>query len=136
MKVSEPGVGTDKFTGYEVALDSTGHLIQGRHRQNWELIRNLPCDAPANPWIRLVLGLRSNALEALVNGKTMSTYEGTEHQLGAGRVGLRTLHREAQFRNLYVQADGQLRRLRFGTADKDAWYDGVSGMWRAFRRGS
>jgi alpha-L-arabinofuranosidase len=136
VKVGDAGVGADKFTGYEVALDSTGHLILGRHRQNWESIRNVPCDVPANQWIRLVLGLRSNALEVLVNGKSMFTYQDTEHPLGAGRVGLRTWQREAQFRNLYVQTDGQLRRLRFETADKDAFNGGVSGMWRAFRRGS
>jgi alpha-L-arabinofuranosidase len=136
VKVNEPGVGADKFTGYEIALDSTGHLVLGRHRQNWEPIRNIPCEVPADRWIRLVVGLRSNALEVLVDGKSMFVYEDTVHPLGSGRVGLRTWQREAQFRNLYVQKDGQLRRLRFETADKDAWNGGVSGMWRALRCGS
>ncbi len=136
VKVNEPGVGADKFTGYEVALDSTGHLVLGRHRQNWEPIRNIPCEVPADRWIRLVIGLRSNALEVLVDGKSLFVYEDTVHPLGSGRVGLRTWQREAQFRNLYVQKDGQVRWLRFETADEDAWNGGVSGMWRALRRGS
>lgn len=136
VKVNEPGVGADKFTGYEVALDSTGHLVLGRHRQSWEPIRNIPCEVPADRWIRLVIGLRSNALEVLVDGKSMFVYEDTVHPLGSGRVGLRTWQREAQFRNLYVQKDGQAKRLRFYTAAKDTLNGGVSGMWRALRRGS
>jgi alpha-L-arabinofuranosidase len=131
VKVSEPGVGADKFTGYEIALDSTGHLVVGRHRQNWEPIRNVPCDVPVNQWIQLAVRLSGNALEVLVNGKSMLSYEDGEHPLAGGRVGLRTWQREAQFRNLYVRADGQPQRLRFDTADKDAPNAGVSGMWRA-----
>ena len=136
VKVSEAGVGADKFTGYEVALDTTGHLVLGRHRQNWESIRNIPWEVPADEWIRLAIRLGSNTLEVLVNGQSAFTYRDTEHPLGSGRVGLRTWQREARFRNLYVQADGQVRRLRFTTADKDEGNNGVSGMWRALRRGS
>jgi alpha-L-arabinofuranosidase len=136
VKVSEPGVGADKLTGYEIALDATGHLVVGRHRQNWEPIRNVPCDVPANQWIQLAVRLSGNAFEVLVNGKSMLTYEDGEHPLAGGRVGLRTWQREAHFRNLYVQADGQSRKLRFDMADEDAPNVGVSGMWRAVSRGS
>ena len=54
VKVSEPGVGADKFTGYEVALESDGRLVLGRHRQNWEPIRTVPCEVRTDEWVRLV----------------------------------------------------------------------------------
>jgi len=136
VKVSEPGVGADKFIGYEIALESDGRLVVGRHRQNWEPIRNLPCEVRVNQWISLVVRLAGNSLEVLVDGKSVVTHEDQEHPLAGGRVGLRTWQREAQFRNLYVQVDRQVRKLRFEPADKDAWNGGVSAMWRAVRRGS
>lgn len=136
VKVSEPGVGADKFTGYEVVLESGGRLVLGRHRQNWEPIRTVPCEVRPDEWVRLVVRLGGDAIEVLVNGKSVLTYEDREHPLASGRVGLRAWQREAQFRNLYVRTDGQLRKLRFDAADKDAGNSGVSGMWRAFRRGA
>jgi alpha-L-arabinofuranosidase len=136
VKVSEPGVGTDKFTGYEIALQSDGRLILGRHRQNWEPIRDVPCDVGANQWISLVVWLTGSSIEVLVDGKSVLTYEDREHPLAAGRVGLRTWQREAQFRNLCVRKDGQVRKLQFASAAKATGNAGVSGMWRPVRQGS
>jgi alpha-L-arabinofuranosidase len=110
--------------------------VLGRHRQNWEPIRTVPCEVRPDEWVRLVVRLGGDAIEVLVNGKSVLTYEDREHPLASGRVGLRAWQREAQFRNLYVRTDGQLRKLRFDAADKDAGNSGVSGMWRAFRRGA
>jgi hypothetical protein len=83
-----------------------------------------------------VVGLRSNALEVLVDGKSMFVYEDTcirwaavEWACGHGSA----RRNSATFTS---RTDGQLRRLRFETADKDARNGGVSGMWRALRRGS
>ena len=55
LKVSEPGVGADKFTAYEVSLESGGRLVLGRHRQNWEPIRSVPCGVQADQWALLVV---------------------------------------------------------------------------------
>jgi alpha-L-arabinofuranosidase len=136
VKVSEAGIGADKSNGYEVALDATGHLILGRHRQNWEPIRDVPCDVPADQWIRLAVRMTTNALEVVVNGKTMFVYEDSEHPLNNGQVGLRTWQREARFRNFYIQAGAGRRELQFKRADQDAGKGEVSGMWRPFRHGS
>jgi alpha-L-arabinofuranosidase len=136
VKVSEPSVGADKFTGYEIALESSGRLVLGRHRQNWEPIRTLPCDAGANQWVCLAVRLAGGSLEVLVGGKSVLTYEDREHPLTGGRLGLRTWQREAQFRNLYVQSDGKLRKLPFAPPETESGDSGVSGMWRAVHPGS
>ena len=136
VEVSEPSVGADKFTGYEIALESSGRLVVGRHRQNWEPIRTLPCDVRANAWTSLAVRLVGNSIEVLVGGKSILTYEDREHPLAGGRVGLRTWQREARFRGLYVQTDGKPRKLAFAPAEHDDPNGGVSGMWRAVRRGS
>jgi len=136
VKVSQPGLGADRFTGYEIALDSAGHLVLGRHRQNWEPIRNVPCEVPVNQWITLAVRTTDRSLEVLVNGKSITRFEETQHPLATGRVGLRTWQREARFRHLWIDTGGESRKMPFELAAQGAWGDGVSGMWRALRRGS
>src|SRR5882757_2979030 len=68
LKVSDAGIGADAFTGYEVSLERPGFLVIGRHRQNWEPIRRVPCDVPVNEWIKLTVRMSGNSLEVLVNG--------------------------------------------------------------------
>ena len=135
VKVSQPGTGADRFTGYEVALDTAGRLILGRHRQNWEPIREVPCDVPVRQWIPLRVRMTGAALEVLVNGRAMTRYEDTAHALGAGTFGLRTWQREARFRNLEVHRDNGGVSVPFVRAGTDAFGSGVSGMWGALRRG-
>lgn len=102
LKLSQPGMGADRFTGYEVSLETTGQLVLGRHRQNWEPIRNVPCEVPLNQWIRLTVRMTGHALEVLVNDRRITRYEDTQHPLEIGTVGLRTWQREARFRNLTI----------------------------------
>jgi hypothetical protein len=136
VKVSQPGPGADRFTGYEIALETAGQLILGRHRQNWEPIRNVPCDVPIKQWIKLTARLTGNSVEVLMNGRSLVHYEDTQHPLETGTVGLRTWQRDARFRNLTVTTGSEARQLDFALADQAAWGEGVSGMWCALRRGS
>ncbi|HEY5910446.1 MAG TPA: beta-L-arabinofuranosidase domain-containing protein [Verrucomicrobiae bacterium] len=135
VKVSQAGPGADRFTGYEVALETAGRLVLGRHRQNWEPIRNVECEVPVRQWIRLAVRLSGKSLEVLVNGRSITRYEDTEHPLESGVVGLRTWQREARFRNLATVAAGETRKHEFAYGGQGAWGGGVSGMWRALRRG-
>lgn len=136
VRVNQPGAGADRFTGYEVALDTAGRLILGRHRQNWEPIRELPCEVPVRQWIPLRVRMSGDAVEVLVNGRSVTRYKDAEHPLGAGTFGLRTWQREARFRNLALERDGRAELVPFVRADADGCGGGVSGMWRVLRRGS
>ena len=115
LKVDQPGVGADRFTGYEVSLETSGKLVLGRHRQNWEPLREVPCAVPVGRWIPLVVRLKERSFEVLVNGKSLATFEDSDHPLGPGRIGLRTWQRPAQFRNLRVESDGSARTLAVRT---------------------
>jgi hypothetical protein len=136
VKVSDAGPGADRFTGYEVALETGGRLVLGRHRQNWEPIRNVPCEVPIQQWIKLTARMTGNSLEVLVNDRSLIRFEDTQHPLEIGAVGLRTWQREARFRNLAITSGGTPRKLEFAITAQDAWGDGVSGMWRAMKRGN
>ena len=134
LRVDRPGAGADLFTGYEIALHpDSGELLLGRHRQNWELIKIVPCAVPVNEWIRLSVRLNDRSMEISVNDRVLLQYEDQEHPLGEGRVGLRTWRREARFRNLRVVSDGRTEEIALKEAAP--MVDVVSGMWRAVRRG-
>ncbi len=97
VKVTDPGVGADRFHGYEIALDArAGVLRLGRHRQNFELIRDVPCPVPVNEWIPVVARLTETTIEVLVNGRSVIRYEDKEHPLREGAVGFRSWRREAR----------------------------------------
>ncbi len=131
VKVSDAGNGADHFNGYEITLSPAGRLTLGRHRQNWEPIRTVPCEVPTNTWIKLGAQMTADSLEVLVNGEVITRYQDAEHPLQLGAVGLRTWHQNAQFRNLSLNPGAGPQPVAFiATPTKD---DGVSGMWRALR---
>jgi alpha-L-arabinofuranosidase len=132
VKVGDPGVGADRFLGYEVSLDPSRQLLGlGRHRNNWEHIRDVPCAVPVDRWINLVVRMTDTGLEVRVDDRPVLEYEDREHPLSAGSVGLRTWQREASFRKLAIRGE----ELSFRAVDPHG-AGGVSGMWRAVKRGS
>jgi hypothetical protein len=135
LRVAHPGNGADEFDGYEVALEPSGHLVLGRHRHNWEPIRNVPCAVPVNQWVQLTVRMTGNSLEVFVAGQSVLRYEDVEYPLAAGTVGLRTWRRAVQFRNFSVSTGGQTRNFNFDPAGNDG-ADSVSDMWRPLRTGS
>jgi Alpha-L-arabinofuranosidase C-terminal domain len=135
VKVQEPGTGPDRFLGYEVALSAAPPLLRlGRHRHNWEHIRDLPCRVAAERWTSLVVRLEKTGLEVLVDGQSILKYEDREHPLASGKIGLRAFERPCRFRSLWVRTDGRQRSLAFESVPR--WDQGVSGMWRGVRHGT
>jgi hypothetical protein len=136
VRLTDPAEGADAFSGYEVSLDADRKvLVLGRHRRNWEHLRDVPCEVPVAQWIRLEARLRGPSLEIVVDGRPVLTYEDTEHPLAAGTVALRTWRREAIYRNLTVQKGGDATDVKFEPETEGA-IAGVSGMWTGFVKGT
>jgi hypothetical protein len=135
VKVARAGQGADNFDGYEISLDpAAGILRLGRHRHNWEHIKDTPCAVPIREWIRLAVRLTERSLEVLVNEKSIVTYEDRMHPLQTGSIGLRQWQRTAHYRKLWVKTGDRTEALPFLRNPDDP--GAVSGMWRAVRRGS
>jgi len=135
VETSRPGRGADNFDGYEVALDAQASILRlGRHRHNFELIRDIPCEVPVGQWIPLVVKMTERTLEVLVNGTSIMQYEDPEHPLNSGAVGLRPWAREVRYRNLWVRpVTGTRTSLPFKLKGDQSV--AISRMWHAVQRG-
>ncbi|HEV3342691.1 MAG TPA: alpha-L-arabinofuranosidase C-terminal domain-containing protein [Pirellulales bacterium] len=134
VRLDKPRAGANNFDGYEVSLDAQANLVRlGRHRHDWQLLRDTPCELPTGEWILLEARLAGNNIEVLVDGKTVVHYEDRDRPLLQGTVALRPWQREARYRNLWVKADGELHKLPFEPQTLDR--GPVSGQWRATTRG-
>jgi alpha-L-arabinofuranosidase len=135
VDVNKAATGADNWFGYEVSLNPQSRLLTlGRHRRNWEPIKDVPCDVPTKKWIALAVKMTGKSLEVSVDGKEVMTFEDREHPLPAGKVGLRQWQREARYRNMWVKTDGQETSLPF--EHDEANVGAVSGMWGPLRQGS
>jgi hypothetical protein len=135
VHVSNAETGADSFTGYEVALDpGRGQLRLAQHRDNYELIQDIPCKIDAGRWIPLEVKLAGSVIEILVDGKSVLRHDDGAKALPAGTVGLRVWQREAKFRNLWVRTGSQAEPLPF-VCDL-ATTPEISRMWRAVHVGS
>lgn len=136
VKVSQPGIGADRFNGYEIALDASMQALRlGRHRQNFEHIRDVPCPVPTNEWIPVVARLTETAVEVWVGGRSVLRYEDQEHPLRSGGVGLRPWQREARYRNLWVETNAARISLPFVVAGAAEEFNLCAG-WQPVRRGA
>ncbi len=134
VKTNKPGAGADNFDGYEVSLNpATLKLVLGRHRHNWEHIKDVPCEVPVNEWIRLAVKMTEETLEVEVSGKRVIFYIDREHPLKSGGFGLRQWQRSARYRNLTVETDDKAEPVPFEPNSEDN--GPVSGMWRPIQKG-
>jgi len=135
VKVNQPQVGADKFHGYEVALSPESQTLRlARHKNNFENIRDTPCEVPVGVWIPLSVRMAGATLEVFVAGKRVIRHDDAAQTLASGGVGLRTWQRGARFRNLSVKADGAVTPLPFVPPERPVAE--VSKHWRMVSRGS
>lgn len=134
VKVSEAASGADAFIGYEVSLNPARRVLRlGRHRHDWELISDTPCETPLDRWLRLAVRLQGTTIMVSLDGKEIVQFTDTQDAVGPGSVGLRTWNADARFRNLVVRRDGADVRLNLKPTENPF---SVSHMWRPLQRGS
>lgn len=126
VRLARPGMGADSFDGYEVSLDAQANLVRlGRHRHDWQLLRDTPYPVPTGQWIVLEVKLSGNTIEALVDDKSVVRYEDRDRPLVEGMVGLRPWQRDARYRRLSVRT--QDKATSFEPKLFEQWP--VSGQW-------
>lgn len=130
LRVQNPRVGADTWTGYEISISPRNQaIILGRHQDNWQPLRSVPTALEVGRWYRLWVEMQGARLRIFLDDAATPMLEYTDTApLPAGQVGIRTWQSNASFRNLKITtADGE-------TADTFAPIDpanekAVSGMW-------
>jgi hypothetical protein len=132
FQVSQPSVGADAFTGYEVSLSpSSGYVVLGRHRQDWEQISQVSCSVPTGQWINLEVQYTNASITVLVNGGNLIQYTDTQFPLTSGQVGLRNYQQDVQFQNFQINGTN----ISFAYVSSNL-VGGVSGMWNPVSTGT
>ncbi|PNY38084.1 hypothetical protein C2E31_03445 [Rhodopirellula baltica] len=128
IATNQAKVGADNFSGYEIALDSQAdRLVIGRHDHNFNLIGYEAIDVRTDEWIRLRVKIEPESFTVFVNDKEITTVR-DQHPLRAGTIGFRQWQRNAQYRNLELNVDGNaIDASLVGTARANE----ISGMWDA-----
>ncbi len=129
VRVEKSGMGIDNFDGYEIALDAAEQNVRlGRHRHNWEPIKDVPCEVPIGRWVPLAVKLDGRTIVVFVNGKSVVRHEDDSHALLSGTVGLRQFQLNARYRKLWVKTGSEKRMLPFESASRQTRE--VSGAWQ------
>ncbi|MDD8047586.1 MAG: DUF1080 domain-containing protein [Verrucomicrobiota bacterium] len=128
LRVADPGVGADRFNGYEISLSPSDQTVRlGRHRQDWQLLHDVAWEVPTGEWISLEVELEEGRISITVDGQLVVVHEEDGTALSEGRVGLRTWMRAARFRRPWVDT-GAGKTVLSLSADEDPAH-AVSGMW-------
>ena len=134
VRVRNAGVGADEFDGYEVSLQPDGHVILGKHRHNWQPLRQAPVAVKAGEWNRLRVEMTGPRLRIYVNSAIDPAIDFTvpDHPLLTGNAALRTWNSDVSFQAVRTEPDGTARNASFRTVPGPH----VSGQWEAVSTGS
>jgi alpha-L-arabinofuranosidase len=105
LRVRNPRVGADTWTGYEVSISPRNQaVILGKHQDNWQPLQSVPALIAAGKWYRLRVEMQGPRLRIFLDDATTPVleYSDTAAPLPAGRVGIRTWQSNASFRNLQI----------------------------------
>lgn len=130
--VSEPAIGADRFHGYEISVNPARRELRlGLHRNNFELIRDVPCELPVGEWVELSVSRQGARVEVRVNGKTMVSHDEGAQPMPPGRAGFRVWQGGLSCRNFRIVAAQTARPIPLrsvGADGNDPRYN-TSGAW-------
>ncbi len=131
LRLNDPRIGPDAFTGYEVSIVQDGFVRLGRHRNNWEMLKAEWGNAKPGEWHHLRVDLAGREIRIYVDrgAKPIIQFTDNESPIAEGKVGLRNWQTDASFRNLTVESHGKKLSADFQVQTTDR----ISGMWDAIR---
>lgn len=132
----DAGVGADAFVGYEVSLGRSGHVLLGKHRHDWQPLRDVAATFTAAGWTRLRVELNGARIRVFINGGAapLIDFTDTDGPLLTGTFALRTWNSDVAYQNVRVQSgDLPVSEKRIAAVTTPG---PVSGMWDALVTGT
>lgn len=138
LRVQDPRVGPDAWVGYEVALyPRTGGLMLGRHRNNFQMLKQLPVKVEPGKWHKLRVEMEGPTLRILVDDakEPAILFDDAAGAIREGKVGVRTWGSDVEFRDVVVERIEGTTPLKIEPDPKAEVEGGLSGMWDVVRTG-
>ena len=134
VRVTKASTGPDRFFGYEVSVDPKAQRLRlARHRNNFELIKDIDCVVPVGKWFPVQVKLHGSTVVIVVDGKEMLRQDDGNKSLPRGGIGLRAWNCQASYRNLWVKSDQNVQSLSFNPSERNVE---ISGMWQVVKSGT
>lgn len=116
VRVSREQAGMDDFDGYEISLNP-GHqtLVLGKHVHNFKLLKDAKVNFDKNAWTHLKVEMNDGQIAIYLNNERspVLTFTDTEHPLLSGKIGLRTFHLGAIFKDIVIKQNGETIKSDF-----------------------
>jgi alpha-L-arabinofuranosidase len=103
LRVREPRIGADTWTGYEISLSAKHQtLMLGRHRDNFQMLQTVPMKVEVGKWHRLTVDQDGPKLSIYVDElkQPAIVFEDRSAPIPDGRVGVRTWGSDVEFRSV------------------------------------
>ncbi len=135
LRVNSAGEGADNFDGYEISLQPNGRVILGKHRHNWQPLRDVEVGFTPTQWTRLRVQLDGARLRVFVGDSTTPQidFKDIDAPFSTGTFALRTWNSDAQFQNVRVTRGSISTTNRFVVTNPQRK---VSKMWDAIQDGA
>ena len=115
IQVTNPGIGADNWTGYEIALDATAQeILFGKHEQNFTPIRRVRYPIPIGKWVEIRVRFDGGKANIFLDGKEACSVEDMRNPLVSGAVGFRPWQKSIGYRNFRIRGKtGDLEYISF-----------------------
>ncbi|MCE5328019.1 MAG: DUF1080 domain-containing protein [Planctomycetaceae bacterium] len=140
VRVIDPSADPRSFEGYSIHLCPKGRklmVVRHKPRTDWVLIDTV-CDFAVKQWVHLEARFAAKQFEVLVNGiPFIAADDSWRRELSGGPVGLRADNSDAQFRNLWVAAEGGKKQpIALDAAASAGTRDDISLRWAKVQTGT
>ncbi len=120
LRVTNEGVGTDVFDGYEISLSRDGKKVAlGKHMQNFKLLKEEAVNFNPDSWNVIKVKLSGPEITVALNGKNVLSYKDENVPLLKGKIGLRTWKSGLEFRNLFAEDNGNPDSLTLNLSENE-----------------
>jgi alpha-L-arabinofuranosidase len=116
VRVDREQAGMDDFDGYEISLSPTRQtLVLGKHVHNFKLLKQVNVSFDRIGWTHIKVDLQGSKITIYLKNETTPALQFTDEAepLLTGKVGLRTFHADALFKDLVIKENGNIIKNDF-----------------------
>lgn len=116
VRVGREEAGMDDFDGYEISLNPGRQvLVLGKHVHNFKLLKESKVSFDRANWAHLKVDMNDNRIAIYLNNESSPalSYTDASSPLLSGKIGLRTFHAGAIFKNIVIRQNGETIKSEF-----------------------